>query len=50
MKVWAIVLAIFLILSGLNWLVPGIMAGFPALGIFLGVLAIFAAVLLLMDK
>jgi len=50
MKTWAIVLAIFLLLSGLNWLVPGAMAGFPALGIIMGVLAIFAAILLMMDK
>jgi hypothetical protein len=50
MKIWKIVLAIYLIISGLIWLVPGAMAGFPAQGIIMGVLAIAAAVLLLMDK
>jgi hypothetical protein len=50
MKIWGIVLAVFLIMSGLIWLVPGAMAGFPLLGIIMGVLAILAAVLLLMNK
>ncbi len=48
MKMWRIVLGIFLLLSGLYWLVPQL--SFLAQGILMGVLAIIAAVLVLMDR
>ena len=48
MKAWRIVLGIFLLLSGLYWIAPQI--SFPAQGILMGVLAIIAAVLILMDR
>jgi membrane protein implicated in regulation of membrane protease activity len=48
MKVWRIVLAIYLILCGLFWLAPGI--SFPAQGVITGVLAIVAAIFLLTDR
>ena len=48
MRVWQVVLAVYLILCGLYWLVPGIT--FPAQGIITGALAIVAAILLLMDR
>ena len=50
MTIWRVVLAIFLIMSGLIWLIPGAMASFPALGIVMGVIAIVAAALLLANK
>jgi hypothetical protein len=48
MKLWKIVLAVYLILCGLFWLTPGIK--FPAQGVITGLLAIVAAVLLLTDR
>lgn len=48
MKIWRIVLAIYLVLCGLYWLVPTI--SFPFQGILMGILAIIAGVLILMDR
>jgi hypothetical protein len=48
MKSWRILLGVYLLLCGLYWVVPQI--SFPWQGILMGVLAIIAAVLILMDR
>ena len=48
MKSWRIILGVYLLLSGLYWLVPRF--SFPAQGILMGVLAVITAVLILMDR
>jgi len=48
MKFWRIILAVYLLLCGLYWLVPR--ASFPAQGIVTGIIAIVAAVILLTDR
>jgi hypothetical protein len=46
-KLWKIVLAIYLIFCGIFWLTPAF--AFPAQGVITGLLAIVAAILLLTD-
>jgi hypothetical protein len=50
MKIWKVVIAIYLILVGLMGLIPGVMVSFPFYSLVTGLLAIVGAVLLLLDK
>ncbi len=48
MRSWRIVLGVYLVVTGLYWLVPAI--SFPAQGVITGIIALIAAILLLMDR